>query len=308
MQSNLLYVVAARSNPKRFTLPEQNYKLWVEHMLDSGVNLTIVEEQYGDRPFTADLPHVTHIGVRGKTMLWTKENLLNIGIARLPHEAKYIATGDTDVFFRNKNWASDSVHALQLYEVVQPWSDCYDLGPNGEHLHVHRSFCRMWYERKPIMQGPNSVAGYQFAHPGYFWCYTRAAIELMGGLVDTAILGAADHHMAMAMIGRVADSIHKGTTEGYQRPLYQFQDRVMQHINANLGYLPSTIEHIWHGRKDDRRYVDRWNILVKHKFDPSTDLKRNAYGVWELLGNKPELRHDIDLYFGQRCEDANTIS
>jgi hypothetical protein len=308
MHADRLHVVAARSNPKRFNNPDTIYKDWVEHMLDSGVNLTVVEEQYGERPFVASLPHVNHIGVRGHTMLWTKENLLNIGIARLPHDWNYVATIDSDTFFRRKDWAAETVHALQLYDVVQPWRDCYNLGPNGEHVQLHRSFASMWHERQPIMQGPGAKTEYPvaFAHPGYAWAYKRSTVDYMGGLLDTCVLGAADHHMALAFIGRVKDSIHQGTTEGYKRPLYQFQERVMHHIRGNMGYLPGTIEHQWHGKARDRKYIDRWDILVKHAFDPYTDLKRNSWGVLELVGNKPELRHDIDRYFESRNEDSNT--
>jgi hypothetical protein len=37
-------------------------------------------------------------------------------------------------------------------------------------------------------------------------------------------------------------------------------------------------------------YVDRRQIILEHKFDPMTDLKRNSFGVLELVGNKPALR------------------
>jgi hypothetical protein len=58
----------------------------------------------------------------------------------------------------------------------------------------------------------------------------------------------------------------------------------------------------------DRRYNDRWKIIVDNKFDPVTDLKRNTWGVQELSGNKPKMTLEIDRYFRFRNEDANTIS
>jgi len=33
-----------------------------------------------------------------------------------------------------------------------------------------------------------------------------------------------------------------------------------------------------------------------------------VWGVLELAGNKPELRRDLDAYFRQRDEDANTLA
>jgi hypothetical protein len=308
MQASLLHVVTARFNPLRYSVPEKHYRDWVGHMLASGVHLTVVEVQTGDRDFTADLPGVNHIGLRARGISFFKESPINIGLSRLPVGWKYAAWVDSDIFFRRPDWAAETVQRLQLHAVIQPWSDCYDLGPNDEHMETYRSFGRIWHERGPIMQGPNAGDSvYRFAHPGYAWAATRAALEGVGGLIETAALGAADHHMAMALIGRVEDSIHGHMTDGYKRPLYQWQDRARQHIAGNLGYLPGTIEHRFHGRKSDRAYVSRWDILAKHRFDPATDLKRNLFGVLELAGNKPELDHDMQRYFEARNEDANSL-
>ena len=74
-----------------------------------------------------------------------------------------------------------------------------------------------------------------------------------------------------------------------------------------MGCISGTIEHSWHGAKTRRRYVDRWQVLVRHRFDPFTDLKRNIWGVLELAGNKPGLRRDIDAYMRGRDEDGNTM-
>jgi hypothetical protein len=310
MKAEQLHVVTAVSNPVGWRSRPALARDFIAHMLDSGARLTLVECAYGDKAFElADIPHVSHIGVRAKTMVWTKENLLNLGIARLPEGWKYVATIDADVRFRNPGWSTATLHELQHYDVVQPWSDCYDLGPAGEHLELHRSLMRLWYERQPILQGPKTGpnTGYRFGHPGYAWAWTRASLEWLGGLIETAALGAADHHMGLALIGKVDESIHAGMTHGYKVPLWQWQARAKQHIAGNVSFVPGTIEHTWHGPKANRAYIDRWSILVKNQFDPATDLKRNTFGVLELAGNKPELRHDIDVYMRSRNEDATTL-
>jgi hypothetical protein len=238
--------------------------------------------------------------------VWNKECLLNLGAQRAG-EARYFAFLDADIRFRKSNWAAETVHALQQYDVVQPWSDCYDLGPHEEHLQVHRSFCRLWSDDKQIVQGPNAVGGYEFGHPGYAWAFTRQALDGVGGLIDSAALGAADHHMALALIGSVQDSVPGDMTRSYRRPLEQWQHRAMRHIAGNISYVPGTIEHMWHGAKERRKYIDRWSILSRNGFDPDVDLKRNSWGVIELTGNKPKLRKEIDGYFRARDEDATTL-
>jgi hypothetical protein len=248
---------------------------------------------------------VNHVGVRAHSMVWNKENLINLGIARLPEDWKYVAWIDADVMFRRADWAAETVHALQLHQVVQPWAHCYDLGPNGEHLQTHTSFLKQWVERKPIVSAGG--AGYEVAHPGYAWAATRGALTAVGGLIDTAGLGAGDHHMALALIGRADESLPGNVTGGYRRPIMAWQERAVRHVNRSLGFVSGTIEHAWHGPKVSRDYIGRWQIVTRNGFDPDTDIKRNTWGVMELAGNKPELARDVWAYFNARNEDATTL-
>jgi hypothetical protein len=305
MRSDLLHVVTCVANPIRWASRISLYRQFEAHMRASGVRLTVVECGYGDRPFAlGGAPDVTHVPVRARTLVWTKENLLNLGVARLPQDWKYVAFIDADVFFRRADWASETVQALQQYDVVQPWADCYDLGPRDEHLQLHRSFCRLWHEGR--LEGAGSGA-YEFGHPGYAWAFTRQALEWLGGLVETAALGAGDHHMAGALVSRVDMTIPGGLSAAYARPLYAWQARAAREIAGNISFVPGTIEHRWHGPKARRQYVERWELLRRHAFDPDQDLKRNVWGVLELAGNKPGLRQDIDRYFRSRDEDANSV-
>ncbi|HZT87394.1 MAG TPA: hypothetical protein VFA12_05445 [Stellaceae bacterium] len=306
MRAELLDVVAVYANPIRWASRRRLFDAFERHMLDSGVRLTTIECAYGERPYElGDDPRINRVRVRAQTLLWNKENLINLALARLPDDWRYAAWIDADVRFRKEEWATETVHALQQYDIVQPWSDCYDLGPDDDHLAVHRSFCRLWHEGRPIV--PRGGAGYAFAHPGYAWAARRQALDFLGGLVETAALGAGDHHMALALVGRVRESVPAGISPAYLAPLLVWQERAVHHIARNIGYVPGTIEHAWHGPKAGRRYVERWAILVRHGFDPTADVKRNLHGVLELAGNKPQLRLDIDRYFRGRDEDAATL-
>lgn len=145
-----LHVFTARANPLGWKQPHENYLRFADHMLASGVDLTVIECAYGAEPFQCELPGITHFGVRAKTRGWCKENLLNLAIWRRP-DAEYIAWIDADVIFRRSDWAAATVHALQHYDVVQPWSDAYDLGPRGEHMALHRSFAHQHFQRHPLV-------------------------------------------------------------------------------------------------------------------------------------------------------------
>ena len=115
-----LHVFTARSNPLKWRKPHENWIAFANHMLESGVKLTVVECAFGEDDHVCNMDGVNHIAVHARTRAWTKENLLNIGVQRVP-EAKYIAWIDSDIIFRRKDWAVATLNALQHYDIVQPW-------------------------------------------------------------------------------------------------------------------------------------------------------------------------------------------
>ena len=123
---------------------------------------------------------------------------------------------------------------------------------------MHRAFCRQAHDGATIASG-----AYTFAHPGYAWAATRRALTLLGGLIETATLGAGDHHMALDLLGRVRESVPESISDGYLRPLLRWQNRATQHIAGNIGYVAGSIEHDWHGAKTKRAYIDRWSTLLR---------------------------------------------
>jgi hypothetical protein len=312
-----LHIVTAINNPLRW---ESRHRLARAAILDwlkePNVNVTIVEVAHSDRDHGLDdlMDHerVQHIEVRAKTLAWSKENCLNIGIASLPYGARYVGTFDADVHWRVPGWASQIVHALQLYPVVQPWKTAYDLGPNDEHLQAHTSFASVFHSGKPVIRKQiaswNYYGGkYEFPHPGYAWAWTRETLDGIGGLFELGGMGSGDHHMALGLAGQADHSMPEGTGDVYREAVTLWEKRAVQTVNYKVGYVPLTIEHKWHGDKKKRGYLTRWGIFVAHKFDPLTDLKRNSFGVLEFAGNKPELERMFDNYLRSRQEDANII-
>jgi hypothetical protein len=316
MRAELLNVVTCIYNPLRWQSRIAHYKRFREHMLDSGVKLTVVECALGQRPWElGDDPHVQHIAVRADTLAWNKEGLINLGIQRLAPDAKYIAWIDADIEHRNRNWASDTVHSLQQYAVVQTWSEALDLGPSGEPMeikgfHVQTSFAKVWREMGDIKPWKGKEGAYSqsmmYPHPGYSWAIRRDVLNNIGGLIDISGLGAGDHQQAMAFVGKIERAIHGQTSPEYQAAVRAWADRAYKYVQGNVGYVQGTLEHAFHGEKDLRKYHERWDVLIKHGFNPVTDIKRNLWGVPELAGNKPEMARDFDRYFRQRMEDANT--
>lgn len=311
---NQLHVVTVVSNPLRWeSRVELANKAITNWLQEPNVKVTFVEVAYGSRAydfadsFPAD--RVQHVPLRATTMAWSKECCLNIGISRT--DGAYIAALDADILFRKKGWADEVVQTLQLYPVIQPWNTCYDLGPHDSHIQTHTSFCSLYLHNKPVgvPNGQLKWAGgpYDHAHPGFAWAYKREVLDKIGGLFEVGGMGSGDHHMALSLVGKSDVSLPGGCSAGYRNFVKTWESRALAHVNRKIGYVPNTIEHMFHGDKNRRGYETRWGMFVKHGFDPLTDLKRNSYGVLEFAGNKPDLERDFDNYLRSREEDANII-
>jgi hypothetical protein len=305
-----LHVFTARFNPMGWKTPQRHFVDWVGRMIELGADVTVVECAYGDLPFECAIAGVTHIGVRAESWAWTKECLINLGIARRP-EAQYICWCDSDIFPRRDDWASATLRALQHYRVIQPWETCYDLGPGESHLHVWRSFCRQYVHGHPIVAGAGKdfnrfwSAEHEYPHSGYCWAAKRSTLNEVGGLFEYGGMGAADHHQAVAFVGQARRSFPAGVASSYAALLGAWEARAQHAVNGRIGYVSGTIEHRFHGAKANRQYWERWQMFLRHGFDPLTDLKRNTDGVLEFAGNKPALEHEWDQYLRMRWEDDN---
>ncbi|WP_439398639.1 hypothetical protein ACRQ5Q_14930 [Bradyrhizobium sp. PMVTL-01] len=313
MRNDLLHVVTCVANPIRWESRIRLAKDAIREWQEDGAKVTVVECAYGSRPYDlADLPGITHVPVRARTLVWNKECLLNIGIQRLPHDAQYIGTFDADIHFRKRHWAAETVHALQLYPVVQPWTECIDLGPNDEMMQAHKSFCSLHHAGKPVVESGKKHwkfdgGPYDHAHPGFAWAWTRPFLDEVGGLIETGGMGSGDHHMAHSLVGAGRKSVPAGTSESYLGHILRWEKRALRAAARKLGFVPNLIEHAFHGSKPKRGYNTRWGMFLEHGFDPHTDLKRNSYGVLEFAGNKPYLEAAFDRYLRSRSEDANVI-
>lgn len=284
------------------------------------VQLHIVEVAFGERPFeVTEGNNPNHLQLRTNDELWHKENALNLLAQRLPPTAKYIAWCDSDVHFKSKplEWALEAIHALQHHQVIQLWDKALDLDIHGNPMHVHRGFVSSWRAGLPFSR---QYGGW---HPGYGWAYTRDAWNQLGGLFEYGILGAGDDHMAKMLIGRpVTDTVPTNLHPNYALLVDVWRENA-KGIKLDLGYLPLTIEHYYHGSKADRKYWGRWEILKacpeqkctganckskdKHQepFDPIRDLKRDIQGLWQLTDVKLHVRDGIRAYMRGRDEDSN---
>lgn len=309
-----LHVIRVISNPERFNSRVQLFKEDEHRGHSAGAIFYSVELAFGNRPFTAtDKNNPRHFQYRSDQQIWHKENLINLGVSRLPEDAQYIAWVDADVSFTNPHWANETVQQLQHFQVVQMFNWAVDLGPDYAPMknQLHRGFVYGWRNEpgKCPIAGPGGDAygggatGSKY-HPGYAWAMRRKTFDLLGGCIDYAILGCGDYHMAQCLVNNAAHSFWSGMTQGYKDRVWAYQERCNRVVQGNVGYVDTGINHYFHGKKTDRGYEWRNNVLKAHKYDPTTDLIKDSRGVIGLAGNKPKLGDDIRSYFRTRNEDS----
>lgn len=305
MNFSKFHIVTAIMNPIRYNSRIWLYRDFEKHVTRHGAKLTTIEIAFGDRDFQiTEAGNPNHIQFRSFNELWLKENALNIAISRLPNDWEYVAWIDADVMFTHPNWLEETVHQLQHYMFVQMFSEAIDLGPRYQIMNIQKGFMYCYHENRfdpPYKHGYGKLG---FWHPGYAWAARREALDITSGLLDVAILGSADHHMAMALIGCVEKSVPRDMSKRYLYKLQQWQQRAEEGIKRDVGYVSGTLIHFWHGNKKNRQYVERWGILKNNNYDPDLDIKKDSQGLWQLTSRNIRLRDEIRLYFRQRNEDS----
>lgn len=326
MDLSKFQIIAVISNPYRYNSRYNLYKKFQEDALkkiqeecvNAGAQLWTLELSQGARlSKVTDKGNPQHFQLWTSSLpgdLWLKENMINSAIAhmtRINPDWRYVAWIDADVKFEH-GFLSETQQALQHWDIVQMWSHAIDLdsaenwGASYEAVsnpQTHLSY--MYCHWKGI--NVKSKSGYtEGGHPGFAWAARREALNKLGGLIDIAVLGSADRHMAGALLGDVQKTYHGDVHPNYKKALRLWQERAEKNIRRNVGFTGGLIRHMWHGRKSDRGYSSRWQILVRNQYNPETDLKRDVSGIYQLVSETPRqmrLRDDIRKYFIARNED-----
>jgi hypothetical protein len=296
-----LHMIICISNPcnykRRYLLAKEFITRMSRH---SNVILYIVELCYSNQKFAVTEPECPrHLQLRTESCpIWAKETLWNMGVKHLlPSNWKAVAFCDADIEFDNPHFALDTLKVLNgTRDVVQMFSHCLDLDINLDAMNIFASFGYQY-----TMKRDYKMNGSGFWHTGYTIAMTRAAYQQMGKVYETGILGAGDFHFFLSIIQKGIFSANKDTTDGYKQSILNFQGKCH---NLKLGYVPGVIRHYFHGSKKNRRYTERWKILIDHRFDPFKHIDYSFEGLMIPSKDCPQgLLDDIMLYFSQRNED-----
>ncbi len=247
------------------------------------------------------------IQLRGGSVLWQKERLLNIALQALPESCDTVAWLDCDVVFVRDGWAAEARRELNEFALVQPFDRLYYLNaddatraPNsGRENDYFDSFAsRLAHGTLPEQAFHMVAASRQYRYaPGIAWVARRSTLA-EHGLYDAGVIGGGDSLLQAAACGHHADRATALRMNPRQRRHYEeWAHRFHQDVRGRISYVEGSVLHLWHGDLSDRRYKERHEGFERFEFDPQEDLAYTADGTWCWNSDKPELHAYVKAHF-----------
>ena len=306
-QDNPFCAITSYFNPMGYKTRWQNYQSFREGLQARGIPLLTVEcvSQGAGSVLQDDDSDV--LVVEAGDVLWQKERLLNVALASLPRNCKYVGWIDCDVLFESDSWCEDACELLENHAVVQLFADAIMLDENAvEPKGSEETFVS--YGAK-IAEDP-SVATLDFqshGHTGFAWAIRRDVIA-PDGFFDLCVVGGADHVMAHVFAGDwnvpCVDRL-LGADTLLRRQFDTWASAISPRLFGGVGYVPGNLRHLWHGSLGDRRYLVRNQDLLKLDFDPSAELQLSPSGCWIWKDPHSPAAQFIKNYMRSRREDGD---
>lgn len=318
-----LHIAVPYVNPLRSRNRERLMLDFVSRMeKDPQVVLYVGEIAFGDRDFLVTRPdNPRHFRFRTNAELWHKERLINLLTQRFDLGWKYGGYWDGDFSMSRLDWATETIHQLQHFPWVQPFSSLVDTNDVHHLFKPWPSFAYRYHRDDFVMPSGYALPGQPAKEPympskpmkgsrwagatGGGWCYTRESFEACQGLLETCVLGSGDWHMSWGLVAagddRHPDILHCGN--GYVNNIVKWQKQAFSAVRGHIGYTDNLALHYWHGPRNKRGYDWRWKILRDFDFNPATDLKLDSQGLYMFAGNKPRMELSFKQYMRSRNED-----
>jgi hypothetical protein len=305
-----LWALTSYFNPMRYRRRRENYHVF-RRQLD--VPLMAVELSFDGRFELGENDADILVRVEGGDVMWQKERLLNIGVARLPGECTAVAMVDADVMLADPGWPGAALAHLEDVPAVQLFSEARFLAPDAlppydeaEVIVRQRSIGSARVNALDTGDGfpPTADNVRRWLAPGFAWAYRRELIA-RHGLFDACIVGGGDRALASTSWGAFEAVERRLSMNPHQQQHYRdWAQAWYASVQGRIGCLPGTLYHLWHGDLTQRRYGTRNLNLAPFDFNPAIDIAPHASGAWRWASDKPRLHDYVVDYFAQRREDG----
>jgi len=284
--SPALAAVTCHFNPCGYLRPRENYLRFRNAF--HGCPLFTVEVSFdGQFHIVADW----QIVATEHNLMWQKEQLLNWAIERVPADFDQIAWIDADLVFLNPHWADATSRLLEDFPIVQLFENCHWTTARGT---IERSGPSRVRQRREHLR--------QHGQPGGAWAARRDLLA-KHGLYAGNIIGGGDTLFADALFGVNSPYVARNLPRQLVADVRRWGRALHREVQGRVGCTPGDVVHLYHGTRENRRYVERSAILRETKFDPQRDIRIGSNGLLEWASNKPDLHRRVRDYFLARRED-----
>ncbi len=302
-----LWLVTSYFNPAGYRSKARNYESFRDPVVRGGLRLLTIECAFGSDVFSLS-PAPDVVQVRARDVMWQKERLLNLAIARLPSRCAKVAWVDCDILFEDPGWAVETSRLLDRYPLVQPFATAIRLARGSRD---YRGEGDVWPSFGAVHgTSPERVREGDYdrhGETGFAWAARRDVVAATG-LYDACIVGGGDHVIAHAMCGdfssRCMDRL-LGLDSACLKHCFRWGEAFFEKTRGEVGHVPGAALHLWHGDRPDRRYSSRHKELGRLGFDPEVHLRIGDTGCWEWAAEEQAaLRAFAADYFAGRNEDG----
>jgi len=300
----MLGVVVPYFNPLNDKLREKNtieflrylskFNRYVTYILieASSTKSWLLGSNYPDSPLSG-----MHKNVRlhANSIIWRKENLINLAVEELPLYCDCIAWLDSDITFSHDAWPTSMMASLGTFDAVQAMEWVQLQNKDGKYGDLIPSVAREWLKGNFKPQKDHMLPG----HTGMGWAMRRDLFERIGGLSEYAIVGGGDTELACSLFGRLHE-IASLKSRLHFEVLKAWSAKVEEVARFNGFVAGLTIRHKWHGEESKRQYYTRAQILTRNKYDPLADTYHGCSNVLELSASGKRMQRAISDYFTAR--------
>lgn len=264
------------------------------------INFYVVELALVNTDFViTDINNKNHLRLTTNTIMWYKENLINIAVNKLLNKNwSNFAWIDSDIIFENSDWVTQTLQKLQHVNIIQLFSKCYQLDITGKKI-LKENIGVIKYN----INRTTYIQNYNDTHPGYGWAISREGYNKIGKIPDIFIVGGGDTRISYGMLGIdvYLERQDFNFTDDYKKYVYNLYDKVKL---LTFDYIDCNIYHCYHGQRKDRKYHDRHKLLSEYNYNPITNLEYNSDGLLVPTSDfNVELLTKIKEYFFERKED-----
>jgi hypothetical protein len=283
-------IVTCYFNYTRSAKRYKNFCEFYQQMSHQKYPLCVVEYACANQPF--ELAGVKNlIQIRGSSILWQKERLLQIGINRLLEQGfEKIAWVDADIIFSDPHWSTPVSQALDRWTIVQ----CFSLLTHrfDDEIKRNNSTIYQYLQHSSLDVSAGGIA----------WA-ARAEVLKKVGLYQYFIVGGGD---AIFLLPSVLPSVslfkellpNISFPEAFLHHIERWLGNMHPHAFGKTGYVEQEVTALPHGTNKNRLYWERYQIL--QDFDPTRDLCIDTHGAFSWATPKPRLHQAVKDYLIQR--------